>query len=111
MSERRLSIWDIQILLATVGMNGESYGASIAQYIEEATGRSVAVQTIYDALDALEKKELVKAQPGPSSPQRGGRARLLIRVTHAGEAALRQHLEELDQLRRRCGETWEFSNA
>lgn len=115
MSERRLTVWELHILLAGLALktnNQVPYGASIAQFIETATGRMVALQTIYDALESLKQRHFVKMSSGqPGTPQRGGRVPMLVDVTPAGEAALRVHLEEIDVMRLHCGKDWAVSNA
>jgi PadR family transcriptional regulator, regulatory protein PadR len=67
-----------------------AYGVSIRREIQDRTGRSPSPGATYTTLDRLESKALVSSSMGDSSPERGGRAKRLYRVTGLGLSTLRQ---------------------
>ena len=75
------------ILTAAVQIGEEAYGAVIRQKIEEATGARCSIGALYTTLDRLEEKELIKTRMGDPTPERGGRAKRMVRVTAAGARA------------------------
>ena len=57
MTERGyLGEFELMILLAVVGLGEEAYGVPISRELERHRGRSVAVGSVYAALDRLEPK-------------------------------------------------------
>jgi DNA-binding PadR family transcriptional regulator len=72
------------LLAAAVRLGDDAYGASIRQEIEAATKRTCSVGALYTTLDRLETKGLVKTWMGEATPQRGGRAKRMVRVTVKG---------------------------
>ena len=75
------------MLSAASRLGEDAYGASIRQEIKQATGRSCSIGALYTTLDRLEKKGLVKTWLGEPTPQRGGRAKRVVRVTAKGARA------------------------
>ena len=75
------------LLLTAAARLGESaYGAAIREEIEAATGKPCSIGALYTTLDRLEAKGLVKTWMGEATPQRGGRAKRMVRVSAKGEA-------------------------
>ena len=83
-----LSQLEQYVLLCLVRLGDEAYGVPIHQVIEERTGRSVSIATIYSALDRLEKEGLVASRLSSPLPERGGRAKRLFRLSAEGATAL-----------------------
>ncbi len=79
-----LGAFDLMIMLALMRLGEPAYGVPISREIEDATGRVVAVATLYAALARLEKKGLISSQLGEPTAERGGRARRYFRVTARG---------------------------
>ena len=75
------------LLTATVRLGEDAYGAAIRREIEVATEQRCSIGALYTTLDRLETKGLVKTWMGDSTPQRGGRAKRMVRVTNKGVQA------------------------
>lgn len=75
------------ILTAAVQIGEEAYGAVIREKVEEATGARCSIGALYTTLDRLEEKGLIKTRMGDPTPERGGRAKRMVRVTAAGARA------------------------
>lgn len=82
-----LGEFEYLLLSAAVRLAEEAYGASIRREVEDATGRRCSIGALYTTLDRLQKKGLVKTWMGPSTPERGGRARRMVTVTPKGVRA------------------------
>jgi len=79
-----LGEFELMILLAVIRLGEEAYGVPISKELLETTGRSVALGSVYAALDRLEQKQLVSSTLGDPTPARGGRAKRYFRVTPKG---------------------------
>src|SRR5581483_5902118 len=102
-----LGEFEYLILTAAARLADNAYGASIREAIEEATGRSCSIGALYTTLDRLESKGFVKTRMGDPTPQRGGRARRMVRVTAKGIAAASEFYEAVARVSR--GVSWEAS--
>jgi DNA-binding PadR family transcriptional regulator len=77
-----LAVWKLQ--------NGEgAYGVTIRDYIERMTGVAWLFGAIYSPLARLLKNGLVEACESDPLPERGGRRKILYRLTDDGKAGLR----------------------
>ena len=76
--------FDLMILLAVLRLDEDAYGVPIATEIANTTGRTVALATVYAALDRLERRGWVSSRMGESTAERGGRAKRYFRVTAKG---------------------------
>jgi len=85
-----LSQLEQYVLLCLVRLGDEAYGVPIHQDIEERIGRSVSIATVYTALDRMENSGLVLSSLSSPSPERGGRAKRLFRLTPEGVTALQR---------------------
>jgi PadR family transcriptional regulator, regulatory protein PadR len=75
---------ELLVLLAVMRTGRNASGIPIAREIEVASGRSVALGSIYTTLSRLEEKGLLRSELGPPTAQRGGRAKVFFRLTDAG---------------------------
>jgi PadR family transcriptional regulator PadR len=75
------------VLTAAIHLDENAYGAAIRREIEAATERRCSIGALYTTLDRLETKGFVKTWMGDSTPQRGGRAKRMVRVTAKGNRA------------------------
>jgi PadR family transcriptional regulator PadR len=75
------------LLAAARRLTPDAYGASIAQEIEQLTGRRCSLGALYTTLDRLESKGLIKTRMGDPTPERGGRAKRIVTLTAAGKRA------------------------
>lgn len=79
-----LGEFEYLLLTAAARLGEDTYGVAIRREIEQATGRSCSIGALYTTLDRLEQKGFVKTWMGESTPQRGGRAKRMVRVTAKG---------------------------
>lgn len=79
------------ILLAIWKLQDEegAYGVTIGQYIERMTGISWLFGAVYSPLARLVKNSLVESCESDPVPERGGRRKILYRLTEDGKSALR----------------------
>ena len=80
-----------ELVLLVVGiLRDQAYGASIAEEINQQTGRKVSLSPVHTALYRLEKKGFVRSQLGGATQQRGGRRKRMYQITSAGKASLNE---------------------
>ena len=88
-----------ELVLLTVGiLQGNAYGITVLDQIEEHTDRRVSISTIHSTLNRLEKKGFIESYVGGASATRGGRSKRLYKMNTAGQQALdkvRQQREKL----------------
>jgi PadR family transcriptional regulator PadR len=85
-----LGDFELMVLLALMRLGENAYGVPISREIEHQSGRSVALGTVYAALERLEEKHLVSSELGESTPERGGRAKRYFRITKKGLREVRE---------------------
>ena len=78
------------LITAAARLGEDAYGAAIRREIEDATGKRCSIGALYTTLDRMESKGFVKTWMGEATPERGGRAKRMVRVTAKGmqEAAV-----------------------
>ena len=76
--------FDLMILLAVLRLDDNAYGVPISTEIENTTGRSIALASVYAALERLESRGWVSSRVGEATAERGGRAKRYFRVTAKG---------------------------
>lgn len=96
------------ILTASARLGEGAYGAAIRDFIETA-GQRCSIGALYTTLDRLEKKGLIKTWMGDPTPERGGRAKRLVRVTAAGAQAAGEFYEAVTRVSR--GVSWETNRS
>jgi PadR family transcriptional regulator, regulatory protein PadR len=79
-----LGEFEYLVLTAAARLGHEAYGAAIRQEIERATERPCSIGALYTTLDRLEAKGLLKTWMGDATPQRGGRAKRMVRLLPKG---------------------------
>jgi DNA-binding PadR family transcriptional regulator len=84
MAREFLGGFELLVLLALIRLGDEAYGVPIAKAIEDSSGRSVALGSVYVTLERLEAKGLVTSQRGEPTAVRGGRAKTFFRMTARG---------------------------
>lgn len=95
------------VLLATLRLGDDAYGAKIRQTLEEATEKSVSIGAVYATLDRLERKGFVTSWQGEPTAERGGRAKRYFRVEGHGVEAL----NETEMARRRLATGLDFGTG
>ena len=98
MSQPTLGEFEQLVLLAVLHVRGEVYGVPILEEIERRTGRTVARAAVYITLRRLEKKGLVSSWKGEPTPERGGKARLCVKVEPEGLEFLRASRQVMDRM-------------
>jgi PadR family transcriptional regulator, regulatory protein PadR len=83
------------VLLMVAVLDGEAYGVTIGQEIEQSMGRLVAFGTVHNTLIRLEEKGFVRSELGGATAQRGGRRKRLFRITALGSRAI----QDIQQVR------------
>ena len=76
--------FELLVLLALIRVGEEAYGVPIAQAIEHSSGKRVILASVYNTLERLEEKGLVRSTIGQPTRERGGRAKRYFAVTTAG---------------------------
>jgi PadR family transcriptional regulator, regulatory protein PadR len=78
------------VLLAILSQGENAYGVPIRQALEEATGRSVTIGSLYTTLSRLEEKGLVKSRLGEPTAERGGRAKRYYELKASAVSIIRE---------------------
>jgi PadR family transcriptional regulator PadR len=100
-----LGEFEYLLLTAAARLGDVAYGASIRQEIEAATRRNCSIGALYTTLDRLEAKGFIKTWMGDPTPQRGGRAKRMVRVTAKGIQASTAFYNAVTRVSR--GVSWE----
>jgi DNA-binding PadR family transcriptional regulator len=85
-----LGTFDLMVLLALLRVGEDAYGVPISREIEQRSGRTVALATLYATLTRLERNGLISSSLGEPTRARGGRAKRYFRVTARGLRAVRE---------------------
>ena len=89
-SHLSLAEFELLVLLAALRLGpDEAYTVSIAEHIQQRTGRTVRRANVFTTLQRLEAKRLVSTRLGEPRPERGGKPRRLVTVRPSGVAAVR----------------------
>ena len=99
-----LGEFEYLLITAAAGLGDNAYGASIREEIETTTGRKCSVGALYTTIDRLENKGLLKTWMGDATPERGGRAKRMIRVTPKGVQAAKAFYDAVIRVSR--GASW-----
>jgi DNA-binding PadR family transcriptional regulator len=89
MGKDTLGEFELLVLLACLRLgDAGAYAVSIVDEIHARTGRDLHRAAVYVTLQRLEKKGLITTRLGDPLPERGGKARRLVRVESAGRQAV-----------------------
>ena len=100
-----LGEFEYLLITAAVRLGEDAYGASIRQEIADTTGRRCSLGALYTTLDRLEAKGLIETWMGEATPQRGGRAKRMVKVTAEGTRSAASFYNAIRQVSR--GVNWE----
>lgn len=95
-----LGEFEYLLITAAVGLRDNAYGAAIREQIQRATGRKCSIGALYTTIERLESKGLLRTWMGEATPERGGRAKRMIRVTPKGVSAAKEFYEAVMQVSR-----------
>jgi PadR family transcriptional regulator PadR len=93
-----LGTLELLVLLAVLRAGRDASGIPIAREIESSSGRDVALGSVYTTLSRLEAKGLLVSELGEPTPERGGRAKALFRLTAGGLREVREAHNTLTRL-------------
>src|SRR5215469_6508393 len=99
-----LCVIDYLLITVAAGLGENAYGAAIREEIEATTERRCSLGALYTTIDRLERKGLLKTWMGEATPQRGGRAKRMVRVTSQGTRAAKEFYEVIARVSR--GASW-----
>lgn len=85
---KELSLSEVMFLLVILRLEGSAYGVSIRDELRKMFRRDVPYGTLYSYLDQLFRKGLVAKSFGAPTGERGGRHKILYRVSPGGREAL-----------------------
>src|SRR5579863_3658126 len=93
-----LGEFEYLLITAAAGLGDNAYGAAIREEIEATTGRRCSIGALYTTIERLEAKGLLKTWMGDATPQRGGRAKRMVRVTPKGSHAAKEFYEAITKI-------------
>lgn len=93
---RLLSRSEELVLLSVWNLQDEASCLPIQRKLEEATGRSWSLGSIFDPLDRLERKKLLESRLTEPTKERGGRSKRVYRLTSLGRRSL-QNLRSIQE--------------
>src|ERR1700716_4161236 len=99
-----LGEFEYLLITAAAGLGDEAYGAAIRGEIEATAGRKCSIGALYTTIDRLETKGLIKTWMGNATPERGGRAKRMVRVTPKGVQAAKDFYDAVIRVSR--GASW-----
>jgi DNA-binding PadR family transcriptional regulator len=88
------------LISAAAALGDDAYGVAIREEIAATTRRRCSIGALYTTMDRLERKGLLKTWAGESTPERGGRARRMVRVTAEGVEAAKEFYERAVRISR-----------
>jgi PadR family transcriptional regulator PadR len=97
-----LGEFEYLLITAAAGLGDDAYGAAIREEIEATAGRKCSIGALYTTIDRLETKGLIKTWMGAATPQRGGRAKRMLRVTPKGVQAAKDFYDTVTRISRRA---------
>jgi PadR family transcriptional regulator PadR len=99
-----LGEFEYLLITAAARLGDDAYGAAIREEIEATTGRKCSIGALYTTVDRLQTKGFLKTWMGDATPQRGGRAKRMVRVTPKGAQAAKVFYDAITQVSR--GVSW-----
>lgn len=93
----RLGEFELMVMLAVLHRRDDAYGVTIADELEERSGRGTSRGALYVTLKRLEEKGYLSSRLARSDESRGGRRRRYYEPTAEGVAAA---AEARDAMRR-----------
>ncbi len=85
-------------LLVVANLFDNAYGVAIKQEIEDKCNRSITISTVHNVLQRLNEKNFLESRYSEPTKERGGKRKLLFRVTKSGQAALKTSKSLRDNL-------------
>ena len=86
------------VLLVVAVLFDNAYGVAIQDELQQRCQRSAALSTIHVVLHRLEKKGFLESRFDGATDERGGRRKMLFRVTKSGQRAILVARKTRDEL-------------
>lgn len=86
------------ILLVVANLYDNAYGILIKKGIEEQCNRSITISTVHNVLQRLQEKGYLESRYSEPTKERGGKRKLLFKVTSNGQATLETVKEMREKL-------------
>lgn len=99
-----LGEFEYLLITAASRLGDDAYGAVIREEIESTARRKCSIGALYTTIERLEGKGLITTWMGESTPERGGRAKRMVRVTGKGARAAKEFYEAMMRVSR--GASW-----
>ena len=93
-----LTLNEETILIALCRLGGEGHGPGLQEKLRDLTAKSVVYGTLYNSLESLIRKGYVESHRGEPTPERGGKAKAIYRITASGREALLDTRSHRDRL-------------
>ena len=87
---KELTLYETIFLLAILRLPENAYGVAIRGEVKKISGRDIPYGTLYSYLEQLFKKGLVLKAFGAPTSERGGRSKIMYRVSPDGTEALKE---------------------
>jgi PadR family transcriptional regulator PadR len=97
------------LITAAASLGENAYGAAIREQIEATTGQRCSIGALYTTIERLEKKGMLTTWMGDATPQRGGRAKRMVRVTAKGIREAKNFYDAVTSVSR--GASWEVNRT
>jgi DNA-binding PadR family transcriptional regulator len=78
------------VLLTVALLEGQAYGISVKQEVEQRTNRKINLSVIHSTLYRLEKKAFLNSELGEATHIRGGKRKRYFSITPYGVKSLRE---------------------
>lgn len=104
-----LGEFEYLLITAASRLGEDAYGAAIRQEIELATRSRCSIGALYTTLDRLQAKGFLTTWVGEPTPQRGGRAKRMVRITPAGVRAATEFYEAVNRVTQ--GASWSLTKS
>ena len=94
----RLGEFELMVMLAVLHRRGDAYGVTVAEELEERSGRSTSRGALYVTLKRLEEKGFLTSRLQRPEESRGGRRRRYYDATAEGVAAVGEAREAMRRM-------------
>lgn len=86
------------VLLSIINLKNNAYGVTIRKQLKDAINRDVTLGALYATIVRLEKKGFISSKKGGAKPERGGKAKRLVKLTPSGLQMLSASKKQFDTM-------------
>jgi DNA-binding PadR family transcriptional regulator len=86
------------VLLSIIHLGSNAYGVTIRQYLKTAIDRDVSLGALYSTIERMDKKGLITSKKGDATPERGGKAKRMVKITADGKQAVKETKQRFESL-------------